>query len=107
MRLISSVFALTLPLTAHADTPTVVVDAILDEHVLPLVEDLSEKAAILAFAAQSHCAPGSETLRGAYADAFDAWVRFSHLRFRPASVDERVFAGGVARFGGALEWPRS
>lgn len=67
-------------------------EAILDHHVLPLVETLAETTAALDTAAAADCAPGGAALREAYTTAFDAWIAFSHLRFGPAESQARGFA---------------
>ena len=65
---------------------------IVDGHVLSGYRLLSEESADLAEAAREDCQPSSEALRGAYHEAFDAWVSVSHLRFGPSEQDDRAFA---------------
>ncbi|GAA4216571.1 hypothetical protein GGQ68_002895 [Sagittula marina] len=60
--------------------------------VLPGFETLAERSHALDAAAAQDCAPDSVALRDAWAEAFDAWVRVSHLRFGPTEVDDRAFA---------------
>jgi len=93
MRVLAPILALALPLAAVAETPEAVLDAVLSDHVLPRAIALEETtAALVSTVASGDCAPSSEALRASYQDAFDAWIAFSHLRFGPASTDERVFA---------------
>ncbi|MCG7492848.1 imelysin family protein [Thalassobius sp. Cn5-15] len=68
------------------------VERVLDQHVLPNFADLAEATSQLAMIAAQDCTPDSEDLRTAYARAFDAWVRVSHLRFGPTEVQNRAFA---------------
>ena len=72
----------------HAD----MVDEILDQQILPDMQTLAESSAHLAKAADQMCRPGASPLRKAYAQAFDAWIRVSHLRFGPSEVENRAFA---------------
>ncbi len=66
--------------------------AIVNEHILPRFEMLADKSADLAQVAQRDCAARSEPLRDAYANAFDAWIAASHLRFGPTEIDDRAYA---------------
>lgn len=68
------------------------VDEILDQQILPDMQTLAESSAHLANAAEQMCRPGASPLRKAYAQAFDAWIRVSHLRFGPSEVENRAFA---------------
>jgi len=82
-----------LPYAASAAPDrTETIHAILDEHVLPGFASLEAEANDLAAAVSTDCDPRSETLRAAYGDAFDAWMRVSHLRFGPTETDNRAFA---------------
>lgn len=87
--------ALTLlatPLAAQVDTPDAVIGDVLKGHILPRFEALADSTQVLANAALDDCNPTSESLRSAYGDAFDAWVKASHLRFGPTEVGDRAFA---------------
>ncbi|MEM9342410.1 MAG: imelysin family protein [Pseudomonadota bacterium] len=90
MRLILSALAVSFATTTTAQTPDV--KAIVDQHILPGYQALATETADLAAAAVADCAPDSEALRVAYNEAFDAWVRVSHLRFGPSETDDRAFA---------------
>lgn len=66
--------------------------AIAEDHILPGYQTLADTSAQMASAAAEDCEPGNEDLIEAYHDAFDAWVRVSHLRFGPSEQDDRAFA---------------
>jgi predicted lipoprotein len=66
--------------------------AIVHDHIQPRFERLTDKTNALATVASKDCNATSQSLRTAYADAFDAWVSASHLRFGPTEVDDRAFA---------------
>ncbi|WP_039966409.1 imelysin family protein [Roseobacter sp. MED193] len=87
------IFALAI---GAAFTPSLVradiVDEILDDQVLPAMQALAESSEDLAQIAQTICRPGASPLRDAYHQAFDAWVRVSHLRFGPTETNNRAFA---------------
>jgi predicted lipoprotein len=88
-------FLLTVVLAAApviANAQTTIIDEIVDEHILPRFQTLAETSAHLATTAQNDCAVTSQALQNAYSDAFDTWVRASHLRFGPTEVDDRAFA---------------
>ncbi|RVT84195.1 peptidase M75 [Rhodobacteraceae bacterium CCMM004] len=78
------------PAATAAQTPDP--GAIVDAHILPGYRTLAARAAELDRAAEADCDPSSATLRQAYGDAFDAWVRVSHLRFGPSEEHDRAFA---------------
>ncbi|MEO0484970.1 MAG: imelysin family protein [Pseudomonadota bacterium] len=75
---------------AFADGPDI--RAIVDDHILPGYAALAQETSELAQAAAEECSPKSAGLITAYHDAFDAWVRVSHLRFGPSEQDDRAFA---------------
>ncbi|MEM6759142.1 MAG: imelysin family protein [Pseudomonadota bacterium] len=81
-----SLFA--LPVAAQS----VDLEAIVEDHVLAGYADLSASTRALETASQATCDPGDAGLQAAYHDAFDAWVRVSHLRFGPSETDTRAFA---------------
>ena len=65
---------------------------VVDSHVIPGFDALSEKADMLEAAADGNCAPDNAALRSAWNETFDAWLGVSHLRFGPTEVAERGFA---------------
>ncbi|WP_299628120.1 imelysin family protein [uncultured Tateyamaria sp.] len=79
-----------------AETPALADDvdlkAIVADHVVPRYQSLAAEAAYLRVAAARDCAPDNAQLVTAYHDAFDAWVRVSHLRFGPSEQNGRAFA---------------
>lgn len=75
------------PLSAE----TVDLGAIVNQHILPGYTELAAETAEMARIAADDCAPSNDSLREAYHDAFDAWIRVSHLRFGPSEVDDRAF----------------
>lgn len=68
------------------------VDQALDEHILPVFDNLAMQTATLEQVAEIHCEPNMAELRSAYSDAFDAWVKASHIRTGPSEEEERAFA---------------
>lgn len=68
------------------------VDRAIDSYVLPGFEALAAETSEFAALAAEDCAPGSEALRTAFGEAFDAWIRVAHLRFGPLETDNRAFA---------------
>ena len=64
----------------------------LERHILPTFDALADHTATLNEVAAIHCAPHSVELRSAYSDAFDAWVRASHIRVGPSEENDRAFA---------------
>ena len=68
------------------------VDHALDAHILPVFDNLAIQTETLEQVAEIHCEPKMAELRSAYSDAFDAWVRASHIRTGPSEEDERAFA---------------
>ncbi|UXX82240.1 imelysin family protein [Roseovarius pelagicus] len=78
------------PLAAQA--AGAVTEDVVTEHILPRFDVLSSKAQSLASAAQDNCVAGSESLRAAYGEAFDAWIAASHLRFGPTEDADRGYA---------------
>lgn len=87
-RTLVACLVIVLPLPALAERT----DAILDEHILPGFAELAASGDALSKAAQADCRAAAAPLRDAYARAFDAWVRVSHLRFGPTERDNRGFA---------------
>lgn len=90
MRLITLAAAAIIAAPAYADQPDI--RAIVDNHILPGYEVLTLEASELAAAATENCLPQNQSLITSYHDAFDAWVRVSHLRFGPSEKDDRAFA---------------
>lgn len=76
--------------SAYADQT--LVNQSLDEHILPKFDVLAEKTAILKEVAALHCAPKKAELQSVYSDAFDAWIRASHIRVGPSEDEDRAFA---------------
>ena len=88
-----AIFALAvafLPTMTLADTSMTA--AIVQNHIQPRFERLADKSNALATMALQDCSATSLSLRTAYAEAFDAWVSASHLRFGPTEIDDRAFA---------------
>ena len=80
-----------LSLTA-ASVQADVVDEILDDQILPAMQALADSSQDLAKTAVTTCQSEAEPLRNAYAQAFDDWIRVSHLRFGPSETNNRAFA---------------
>lgn len=86
-------FGLTLgPTLGPLHAQAAMVDDILDQQILPGMDELAAASDLLAEAAKSDCQPNSGFLRSAYSDAFDAWISVSHLRFGPTETNNRAFA---------------
>ncbi|MEO0894013.1 MAG: imelysin family protein [Pseudomonadota bacterium] len=68
------------------------IKAIVTDHILPGYTRLASASLDMATAAASDCDPESASLVAAYHEAFDAWVRVSHLRFGPSEQNDRAFA---------------
>ncbi|MDK3074595.1 imelysin family protein [Sedimentitalea sp. JM2-8] len=66
------------------------VDAVIDDHILPGYAAFSETAAGLRDTAVRDC--GSDALRPAWNETFDAWLGVSHLTFGPVEQDGRSVA---------------
>lgn len=79
-----------LPLSAAAQSKADLTRDIVTAHALPRFADLASGSQTLANASIQDCT--SDDLRAHYADAFDAWVAVSHMRFGPTEVDNRAFA---------------
>ncbi|MGJ8586147.1 MAG: imelysin family protein [Marinosulfonomonas sp.] len=92
MKTLALVLALSLPSAAMADHSEDVVENVIQHHILPGFERLSEQADRLAEVAGRSCKADSAELRAQYQDTFDAWIAVSHLRFGPTEVDDRAFA---------------
>jgi hypothetical protein len=82
---------LILPTVARAQDHLPTIQAVVEEHILPRVADLAATTEVLEEIAGADCSPTSPTLRAAFGEAFDAWIRVSHLRFGPAETDNRAF----------------
>ncbi|MEJ6393886.1 imelysin family protein [Gymnodinialimonas sp. 2305UL16-5] len=92
MRLAYATVFIVLPTVLWAQDYSAAIDAALDTHVLPGVEQLAETTADLAEAASADCTATSSDLRRAYGAAFDAWIHVGHLRFGPFEAENRAFA---------------
>ncbi|KIN72379.1 imelysin family protein [Sulfitobacter guttiformis] len=89
--LLITAFAFT-PVMSQAQTSGEVIEGIVRDHILSGFVQLEQKTAAFSQTASSDCTPTSAALRDGYADAFDAWVLVSHLRFGPTEVGDRGFA---------------
>lgn len=76
--------------TAGADQA--LVNQSIDQHILPTFDALAENTATLKEVAAIHCESERAELQLAFAEAFDAWVRASHIRVGPSEEDDRAFA---------------
>ncbi len=92
MRWLLIVFALALPGTSKAEGPGELVSTVVSEHILPGFLSFAQASEALKRAALSDCRTMTESFRLAYHDAFDAWLKVSHLRFGPTEIDDRAFA---------------
>jgi len=79
-----------LPLSGAAQSKVDVTRDVVTAHILPRFADLARNSQTLADASIQDCT--SDALRTHYADAFDAWIAVSHMRFGPTEVDNRAFA---------------
>ena len=79
-----------LPLSSVAQSKSEVTHDVVTIHILPRYENLARASLALADASAKDCA--IDTLRTHYADAFDAWISVSHMRFGPTEVKNRAFA---------------
>ncbi|MEM1360297.1 MAG: imelysin family protein [Pseudomonadota bacterium] len=89
MRMILTAIAFCTTQVAIADVQTVA--PVVDQHVLPGYAALASETEDLAAAAAANCDPTDPTLRQSFHEAFDAWVRVSHLRFGPSEENDRAF----------------
>lgn len=92
MKTLALVLALALPSAAMANHSEDIVENVIQHHILPGFERLSEQTDRLAEVAGRSCGTDGAALRAQYQDAFDAWIAVSHLRFGPTEVDDRAFA---------------
>lgn len=90
--LILSAALLVAPVVAISESAAPVIENVVAEHILPRFKALADQSQTLAETAARDCTPTSDALRGAYGDAFDAWISASHLRFGPTEVADRAFA---------------
>jgi len=91
-RLLLSAALAFVPVLANAQGENEIISGVVNDHILPGFDILAVQTAKLETTAQSDCDPTSEVLRSSYAEAFDAWLAVSHLRFGPSEVDDRAFA---------------
>ncbi|MBE1283642.1 MAG: peptidase M75 [Rhodobacteraceae bacterium] len=80
-----------LPIGLVAGEHDARIRAVLDHHILPGFQHLSEEAEDLSNSA-AQCSTDKEGVKAAYHDAFDAWIQVSHLRFGPSETGDRAFA---------------
>lgn len=92
MRILAFTLLLILPSFAFADRNQDLLKSALNQHIFPTFEHLADTTHELEQTSGKTCDPNSNALLSAYADAFDAWVKASHLRFGPTEVDDRAFA---------------
>lgn len=76
----------------RADEQSDLISDVVSQHILPGFEALAQSATVLDKATQQDCRAESPALQNAYTNAFDAWIKVSHLRFGPTEVDNRAFA---------------
>ncbi|MGB0959510.1 MAG: imelysin family protein [Halocynthiibacter sp.] len=100
MRYLILCAALVLPSFGHAasEKSTLIRNA-LSSHVITNFADFASRSTVLAQTARDNCTADDPTLRAAFGEAFDAWIRVSHLRFGPTETDNRAF--------GLAFWPDS
>lgn len=92
MRILAFALLLMLPSFAFADRNQDLLKAALNQHIFPTFEHLATTTHVLEQTSYENCDPNSDALFIAYENAFDAWVKTSHLRFGPTEVDDRAFA---------------
>ncbi|MDP2520315.1 imelysin family protein [Shimia thalassica] len=86
------VLAFVMPTLAHAEGSSPIIQAVVQDHILPRYETFANEATKLADAAQSDCRVSSAPLKASFNATFDAWIGVSHLRFGPSEQDNRAFA---------------
>ncbi|WP_299560242.1 imelysin family protein [uncultured Sulfitobacter sp.] len=91
-RLVLSAAFILVAGVSHAQSPKEIIANVVTDHALSGFDTLATQSAKFAQTAQSDCDPVSEALRSSYAEAFDAWLAVSHLRFGPTEVGDRAFA---------------
>lgn len=89
-RFILTALLATAPVSATSQNA--IIDDIVNAHIVPRFQALANTSANLGAAAQTDCTVTSPALQAAYAQAFDAWISASHLRFGPSEIDDRAFA---------------
>lgn len=64
--------------------------AIIDDHILPAMQNFAESGAVLAEMAKAYCAapdkPGLQNLQAAFGSLSDGWQEVQHLRFGPSEL---------------------
>ncbi len=90
MKTIFMAIAMSIASAAHAELPDI--NRIVEQHILPSYAELNHTTQQLADRAQENCSPSDASLIEAYSEAFDAWVKVSHLRFGPSEIEDRAFA---------------
>ncbi len=91
-RLLLSAALSLIPVLSNAETSKEIISGIVTDHILSGFDHLAVQTAKLEETARTNCDPKSEMLRTSYAEAFDAWLSVSHLRFGPTEVSDRAFA---------------
>ncbi|MEM9060880.1 MAG: imelysin family protein [Pseudomonadota bacterium] len=92
MRIVLAVLAFSFWATATHAQQAPDIEAVVEKHILAGYLAFETATRDLADQAEADCRPDSEPLRAAFHDAFDAWLKVSHLRFGPSEVDNRAFA---------------
>lgn len=81
----------TLPVNAEPNLAALN-QAVVNQHVLPMVARFQASAERLHTTASQNCDADSPDLIAAFHAAFDDWTRMSHLRFGPTETEDRAFA---------------
>ena len=92
--LLTAALLLVAPLAAGAAEPPALLQAAVDGHVRPGFDALAARSDDLVAASLTTCDRDDPALRAAFAAAWDAWIRMSHLRIGPTEVDNRAFSLG-------------
>jgi len=91
-RLLLSAALAIAPMLANAQTESNIIAGVVSDHILSGFDTFAVQTEGLDETARSDCDPTSQALRNSYANAFDAWLAVSHLRFGPTEVENRAFA---------------
>jgi hypothetical protein len=90
MRILTVIAVLLSASPTFGDQPDI--QAIVETHVIPRYQTLEIETAELSKSAAANCSTQNPDLITAYHNAFDAWIRVSHLRFGPSEAEDRAFA---------------
>lgn len=91
MRILIFFLLLLMPVAAMPQEKAPIIEAALNQQILPGFVELARSTAALSDAANDNCSPGSVQLQSAYHRAFDDWLAVSHLQFGPLETDNRSF----------------